>query len=464
MLQKIILYQWASFFVWATWFSMLLFGIFCILFFAPNMPLAEDWLMVPALTGNEKNIISWLWRQQNEHRIPIPKLILLGLLKLSHGDFRVGMIFNVFLVGLLTAIIIRVCFYIRGNKAYLTDTFIPLAVLHIGHGNNYFWSWQVGFVFPTALIFILFLIIVQYESAIKPSIALIASICLVLLPLCGANGLFFIIPFAPWLLYEGFLQWQNEKPSTNKWVGYVLISSVLFTGIEAAFYFVGYERPYWNPPSPNLMTTIKTSAKFQALSFGPGAEYIWYITIISVALILSATLYLLLSILRKNYTIHSYRAWGLLSFFCSGILFAFAMGNARAGLVPTYGLPHRYALLALPTLLASYFIWELYALNLWKKVMQWSLLLIMIGLLYPNTRKGYRWLAYFNEGSEKVINDIKTGMTCLSIAERNKEFLLHWDKRGLSSYLEMLKQAKIGVFRNIKADFKEVQGVPTVGN
>jgi hypothetical protein len=268
MLQKIILYQWASFFVWATWFSMLLFGIFCILFFAPNMPLAEDWLMVPALTGNEKNIISWLWRQQNEHRIPIPKLILLGLLKLSHGDFRAGMIFNVFLVGLLTAIIIRVCFYIRGNKAYLTDTFIPLAVLHIGHGNNYFWSWQVGFVFPTALIFILFLIIVQYESAIKPSIALIASICLVLLPLCGANGLFFIIPFAPWLLYEGFLQWQNEKPSTNKWVGYVLISSVLFTGIEAAFYFVGYERPYWNPPSPNLMTTIKTSASSKLLVLG----------------------------------------------------------------------------------------------------------------------------------------------------------------------------------------------------
>jgi hypothetical protein len=88
----------------------------------------------------------------------------------------------------------------------------------------------------------------------------------------------------------------------------------------------------------------------------------------------------------------------------------------------------------------------------------------MIGLLYPNTRKGYRWLTYFNEGSEKVINDIKTGMTCLSIAERNKEFLLHWDKRGLSSYLEMLKQAKIGVFRNIKADFKEVQDVPTAGN
>ncbi len=78
----------------------------------PYIPLAEDWLMVAPLTGNEPDLTGWLWRQNAEHRIPLPKIIYLFLLKITHGDFRAGMVFNVLSVGFLSAAFILVFKYI----------------------------------------------------------------------------------------------------------------------------------------------------------------------------------------------------------------------------------------------------------------------------------------------------------------------------------------------------------------
>jgi hypothetical protein len=439
-------------FVWATWCGLLAFALFCIFRYAPNMPLAEDWHMVPALTGNEQDMPGWLWSQVNEHRIPLPRLIYLGLLKLSHGDFRVGMVFNVLLIGLLAAIAIRVCAYLREGKLSLTDAFIPLILLHIGHGNNLFWSWQVSFVLPTVLTLVLLLLIIQYKSALKSSLAIAAGLCLMLLPLCGANGLLYVLPIAPWLLAEGFIQWQHQEQGTKRWVGVLLIGSVLLTGIEGLVYFVGYERPPWNPPSPGLLATLKTGWKFQALGLGPAVEYNWLPALLAIAFLLLPTFILLLATIRRDYTTQSRRVWGMLSFFLGSLLFALAMGYGRAGLVPVYGLPHRYALLAVPALLICYFTWGLYASGVWQKRMQWIFCLTAFILLYPNTKQGFNWLTWYNEGTRAVVLDIEAGMTPSSIAQRNRKFLMHWDKMLLPGYIDMLKQSKIGAFEHIKTE------------
>ena len=70
---------------------------------ARNIPFSEDWLLVPALTGHEPNVITWSWAQHNEHRNPLSRLILFALLKMTHGDFRAGMYFNVIVLGVLAA-------------------------------------------------------------------------------------------------------------------------------------------------------------------------------------------------------------------------------------------------------------------------------------------------------------------------------------------------------------------------
>src|SRR5260370_65859 len=81
----------------------------------------------------------FIWEQHNEHRVPIPKLVLLGLYELTGGDFRCGMYFNVIMLGALGILMIRGAGRIRGRLSY-ADAFIPLLLLNWGHYEQILWS------------------------------------------------------------------------------------------------------------------------------------------------------------------------------------------------------------------------------------------------------------------------------------------------------------------------------------
>ncbi len=116
-------------FVWGMWLLMLVIALAHLFIYARNLPLEEDWQMVAAVTGEQHNMVKWLWQLNNEHRIPLPKLILLFLLKTTK-DFRSGMMLNILSAALLAAFFIRVMFNLRGNKTHFSDAFFPVALLH----------------------------------------------------------------------------------------------------------------------------------------------------------------------------------------------------------------------------------------------------------------------------------------------------------------------------------------------
>src|SRR5690349_14816272 len=82
------------------WFVAVLAAIMslALLFFVyrhgDNVPYFDDWLIVPVVTKHEPVTLSWLWSQKNEHRMPIQKLLLLGLYRISACDFRSGMYYS----------------------------------------------------------------------------------------------------------------------------------------------------------------------------------------------------------------------------------------------------------------------------------------------------------------------------------------------------------------------------------
>jgi hypothetical protein len=108
-------------FVWSVWLVMMLVALACIAKYGRNIPLAEDWLLVAPLTGNEPDLTSWLWAQNNEHRVPLPRLILLALLKITNGDFRAGMFFNVITLGVIAFATIQVARHLRGGRTSFVD-------------------------------------------------------------------------------------------------------------------------------------------------------------------------------------------------------------------------------------------------------------------------------------------------------------------------------------------------------
>ena len=438
--------------VWLTWAVMLLFAIICLFLYGRNVPLAEDWLMVSPLTGNETSFGEWLWQQNNEHRIPLPKLIYLFLLKITNGDFRSGMVLNVFSLGLLAALLIKVFNQIRGGITDYTDAFFPILLLHIGNWPNLFWSWQFTFVLPTILTCLLILIITKYSNALSFRSAILASVCLISLPLCGANGLIYLIPGMAWLSYEGYLHFRNRQGSGSKKIAVILFSAVLVALMIVGAYFLEFERPWWNPPSPGLAATLITGAKFMAMSLGPSVSLSWLLSSLIILLLVFTTFGLLSYAIFKIKGLEFQRTFGLFLFMGASIVFGLAMGWGRAGWVPTLGMPIRYVILAVPTLIICYSAWELYGLPFLRRLVKWGLLISMLFLLLENTQMGFEWRNYYLQGANAVIRDIKQGVPHSVLVERHQRFLIHWDKELLSTGMQQLKNAGMGPFKEMKAD------------
>lgn len=444
---EVSLDQKARIFVWSVFFVMMLIALACIAKYGRNIPLAEDWLLVAPLTGNEPDLLSWLWAQNNEHRVPLPRLMLLALLKISNGDFRVGMVFNAMTLGVLALAMIQVARQLRGRTDF-ADAFFPIALLHLGNWENIVWSWQLSFVVPTALICGVLLIIVRQPTFATRSAAIFTGIALVLLPLCGGIGLLFVPFLALWLIYCGFIHLKAVK---NRSIGTFLIASATIALCLIGLYFVGYQRPYWNPPSPGIGATLKTAAMFLALGFGPVAAKSWKLSILVTFAVLVPSLAVAVKGVLRHQGLEKHRALAVLLFFSSLVIFALAMGWGRSGLVPTVGMPIRYVLLAVPILCMAFFVWELYGSRQFRTVLQRSLLIGMCLLIPFNTMAGFQWRNWYLDGMQAVEQDIFAGTSRTQIAKRHKNFLIHWwDENLLAARMQMLHDAGIKPFSQMQ--------------
>ena len=114
--------------VWAAWAAMLVGALVLVARYSSNVPSWDDWDMVPTLTGVQPVTAEWLWSQHNEHRIFLPRLVYLAVLKFANNNFCAGAYFNaLFLSGFAVAL----CALVRRLRGHLryTDAFFPLLLL-----------------------------------------------------------------------------------------------------------------------------------------------------------------------------------------------------------------------------------------------------------------------------------------------------------------------------------------------
>src|SRR5262245_31266601 len=140
----------AAVFVWGLWVLTLLAALAFVGKYGSNIPYSDDWMLVPALTGEQAVTSAWLWEQYADHRVPVPKLTLLALYHLAGRDLRAVMVFNVLALGTLAFAMIRTAQRLRGWTSY-ADAFFPLALLHVGQAHNLILSFQVQFILSTVL-------------------------------------------------------------------------------------------------------------------------------------------------------------------------------------------------------------------------------------------------------------------------------------------------------------------------
>ena len=450
-------------FVWAVWAAMLLVALAAIARYGPEIPRAEDWFLVPALTGNEPMVGRWLWAQNSEHRVPLPQLAYLALLKLTRGDFRAAMVFDTLALAALAGAMILAARRLRGRTSYV-DAFFPLVFLHLGHWDNLVWSWQIQFVLSTLLAGVFLLVIVTRGAELTPLQAGLAGLCVIALPLCGANGLALVPAFAAWLGYAGWQSWTRDHGPRARAVALILWASVAAACVLTGVYFLGYERASWYPASPGIGTSLRIAAQFLAMAFGPGAAVSWRALVVATLAALGVTSLLLVREIRDDVRGERNRALGLLCVVAAMVVLALAVGWGRAGRITTGGLSRRYALLAVPVLCTVFFTWQLYGRRRWATGVQTALLLLAIALLPANTRAGLAARDWVQAGMDAVHRDIDAGMPRPLLAERHRPFLLHWDGDRLAEGMRMLGAAGMHPFVGLREEFavEEIGAEPPV--
>ena len=214
-------------------------------------------------------------------------------------------------------------------------------------------------------------------------------------------------------------------------------------------YFIGYQASPWNGPSPGIVATLATTAKFVIYGLGPVTAKAWMVFGAVCAAVIVASLATLLHALRAEDQEHI-RIVGLLAFFAACGILAAALGWGRAGRVAELGrMSPRYALLAAPLLCAAYFSLLLYGSNRLRQVGP-AALALLAALLFPlNTREGLKRRDWFGTGMASFEHDLATGAPVDSLAQRHYQFLLHWDEPLMAASMRQLRDAGFAPFRNL---------------
>ena len=437
-------------FVWLVWAATLGSILGSIARDGRNIPFEEDWLMVAPMVGQEPNLRRWLWSQNSEHRLPLPRLVNLVILR-STGDLRATMVFNALALAAVAAGMILVARSLRNGRTSMADAFFPLLLLHLGNWDNLVWAWQIQFVLPTVLACVLLLIVVARPDLPSRSAVIIGALALISLPLSGANGLLYAPTLAVWFVYSAWESRRNpqERSQALRWIPGVAASLTL---LLCVVYFIGYESSPWNDASPGVGASLETAGKFLALSLGPVAASSWLL-FGAVALLILCTSLWVLSAARPSWNDEKIRVAGLLAFFAAIVLLALAVGWGRAGRAAATGrMPTRYVLLAAPSMCAAYFTLLLFAKGRWHRAAP-AALALLLALLFPfNTHTGLKRREWFGAGMVAFERDLAAGASSDLLARKHHEFLLHWDEALMASSIRMLHQARIGPFVHLQED------------
>jgi hypothetical protein len=307
----------------------------------------------------------------------------------------------------------------------------------------------VVFVVPTAVIFVLVLAL----SAPRPlgtrgAVAAVA-VSVALLPLCGANGLLFVPAVGAYVGGVGWCMWRPRKGwRQRRAAGGWLMASAAAAAVVGALYFVGYVHPSWNPPNPGVVASAKVTLQLLAFGLGPGVQAAWRPWVVVAVTAVAVTAWITARAVREGGGPERTAAWGAAVIGLNLLAFVAVVGWSRAGYVPRFGIPIRYALLAVPLWCAVFLVWERWAPERSRRMVQRGLAATALVLLPLNLRAGYTGFAgWYDDGMAAVRADLDRGLPIADVAARHRMFLVHpWTPERLAEQMRRLEASGIAPF------------------
>ncbi len=427
-------------FVWSIW-ALLSAGLVGYVWLVnDDFPIADDWHLVAVYTGKQPVNLSWLWAQYNDHRMPLPKLLLvLGGAATGH-DYRAGVLISALGLSALAALMIVTAGRLRGGVS-LTDAFFPLILLHWGQSETLLISFALNLVASTVLAGVILCVLVRLRTAPTLGQGVIVGLSLLALPLCGSNGAVMVPPLALWLGWAGVLGWRSGSAAGRR-NGAIVLALALASLLLLGIYLAGLHRG----PSPTLPGTPQQAAvaalAFLSSSAGALARIIWPISgILAAGLLLTIGLRL-----RRDWRQRPgdrLRTLGLLSFGGALLCLAAGIGFGRGGLGALGGLQTRYITLAAPLLCLAYFLWRAAVRPLGCAIF----FVAALGLFAVDTPLGLTRADERRARMRELQADVANGMTSQALAEKWGTRIF-WEngETFLTERFEMLRRARQGPY------------------
>lgn len=431
---------------WLVWAAATAGALVFVLVLGSNVPYWDEWDWVPVLTGNQPVTAGFLWSQHNEHRLPLSRLVYIGLFALFE-DFRAGMVLNVLALSAAAALLIVSAGRARGTGAW-TDGFVALALLNLGHADSLLWSFQVVFVLTTLLAAVALGVAVGIRESLTRRQAMGIAWPLILAPFFGAPG----VPLAV-VAGAGFLWWAARGPQAEGTKGErqsrpasrVLLIGLGFAcwGVVAAYMFRLHAHA-GHPLPAGVRATLRGAAEFLSLALGSAGRWYWPWSAV-VALGLWAATAAAVSVWWWRSRRDRLAAEGLLLGLAALAALTMAVGWGRSGFGPGAVMVGRYATLAAPVALWIYLAWcRLPWLRLGRAV-QIGCFLAALGL-YPVNFVTGRELGYVRRaGLQALIDDLKGGMPLDEVVQRHRSDV-HPFPVSLREGLVMLRGHRLGPY------------------
>lgn len=433
-------------FVWLCWTLLATLVLSITLCYSIEIPTSEEWsITMNYLMGDMP--LTWrnLWTAINEHRMPIPLLLSVGVIRLGGMQLWVETVFGDIVLIAITAGLLSLARRLRGRWIY-ADAFIPFLFLHLGHADL-FVSRVTNHIVSAALILAVLMWIVSRKRIESPWTAAGAGFPLLVLPFCGANGLPVVLGGAIWLT---FAAWNcgRAKPSV-RWLA-VAISAASIALV--AFYFVDFHSTAPIPPPDSFKRWFRGSCVcLSRCMLPPNLNEIGFVYMIAPVFVAITTT--LLAFRFHHDPEERCRIFGMALFvgaiatLCCGV----SWGRSSLGL-PACAVS-RYAIISAPIMIAAYYVWVLYAPARWSDSVANALLLVLVSGFFATASEGYDMARHYDRDSRAMARAIRAGVPESYVASRNV-FLSNPRSADatVARVLGRMRQLGVGPYRGVPAE------------
>ena len=471
----------AARFVWLIWAVMLIAALGYSASYGSRLPHTDEYELVPVLTGERPLTLGWLWERRGVTRFPLMKVVYVITSRVFAFDLRAMQYFNTMALGAVAFAFIRAAKAHRGRTRY-ADALFPLVLLQWGRAPDFLWSIQISNIWPFLLLSTLLIVVLLGRGtplAIGP--AVLAGVCLVLLPLSGGGGEVHVPAFAIWLAVSGVLHWRSPGPR-SKLHGLVILTLVILAVTLTVLSLVGHPTAVrylaWqfgdatfgsggqasDTPTPHALPDAWAFARttLELFSLGTGAPREgWLYAGLAVLGLLLLTAMRLVSRCHHHPS-EWYRAAGLILLLGSGALLILTIGWHRAHLPPGQGLNPHYIVLLSPMICAVYFAWGV--CESWVgRFVQVALFALACALLPHNMLYGVSIGEWHRDKMAILDRDLKSGASPAVVAERHWRFQTPWHTEAyLATRLGLLHRAGVGPFRSMQTPIVMERPQPAV--